>query len=187
MGRPTKLTPELQAQLVSIIEAGNYRSVACKAVGLHPDTFRKWMQKSRRPYIGFRRAVEAAEARGEVEVVGLIRQQVSQNYRAGLELLARKYPQRWATKSFSGDLDENGHPTNHERVRPVLVVPSTIDDIHEWSRRAKDRIEANNRAMDAQTAEIERRWDTYRREMEPHLREEIRKKLALEDSELRKR
>ena len=187
MGRPTKLTPELQAELVSIIEAGNYRSVACRAVGLHPDTFRKWMQKSRQPYVGFRRAVEAAEARGEVEVVELIRQQIGQNYRAGLELLSRKYPHRWATKSFSGDLDENGRPTSQEKASPVLMVPSTIDDIHEWSRRAQERIEANNRAMDAQTAEIERRWENYRREREPHLREEIRKELAHENCVARNR
>ncbi len=136
------------------------------------------MQKSRQPYVGFRR---------EVEVVKLIREQIGQNYRAGLELLSRKYPQRWATKSFSGDLDETGHPTSHEKASPVLVVPSTIDDIHEWSRRAKDRIEANNRAMEAQTAEIERRWENYRREREPQLREKIRREIGIENCASRKR
>lgn len=135
MGRPTKLTKDIQEQLVKIIEQGNYRTVACKAVGLHPNTFRKWMNADGQPYMSFRAAIERAEARCEVEVVSLLREQIAGNYRAGLEFLGRKFPQRWASKAFSGDLDENGQPASRPIQSAVLVVPAEIDDIHEWSRK----------------------------------------------------
>ena len=63
-GRPTKLTPEVQARIVEAIEAGNYIEVAAAAAGISKPTFYGWMQRGTdepgSEYSDFRNAVEKA-------------------------------------------------------------------------------------------------------------------------------
>ncbi len=63
MGRPTKLTPELQAHVAEVLEAGNFRRVAAAVVGIDEATLCRWMEKgeqqARGPFREFRQAVIA--------------------------------------------------------------------------------------------------------------------------------
>ena len=97
----TKLTPELQKKLIKCIRAGSYIVVACRAVGISEFAFYDWIKKGKKgiePYTKFTKSVRQAQARGELKIYSEIRSQVKKDWRAGMEILARKYPQRWAKK-----------------------------------------------------------------------------------------
>ena len=110
----TKLTPELQKKLIKHIEAGNYIVTACKAVGINKLTYYRWVQRgakalqlekeggkvpeSEKIYCNFCNSVRQAHAIGELEIFSEIRSQVRKDWRAGMEILARKYPKRWGKK-----------------------------------------------------------------------------------------
>lgn len=68
-GRQTKLTPELQAQMVDALSKGATRRAACAIVGIHESTFGRWMRAGREASSGvqraFRMAIEAAEGKNE--------------------------------------------------------------------------------------------------------------------------
>lgn len=66
-GRPTKLTPETQARIIKVLEAGGLREDACRANDVDTRTFRLWMHLGRKPdakliYRDFYRAVVRAES-----------------------------------------------------------------------------------------------------------------------------
>lgn len=45
-GRPSKLTPELQEQLLYLILEGNYIEVACQAAGIDKTTYYRWIRRA---------------------------------------------------------------------------------------------------------------------------------------------
>jgi len=97
----TKLTPELQKNLIKYIEDGSYIVVACKAVGISKVTFYDWIKRGEageKLYLNFLNAIQQATAQGEIEILEEIRPQVRKDWRVGMEILARKYPQRWARR-----------------------------------------------------------------------------------------
>jgi hypothetical protein len=100
-GRKTNLTQELADQLTTIIAAGNYLSVACRAVGLPRSTFILWMQRGTSeaeadaPFRAFREQVEKATAKGEVRNVATIAKAATESWQAAAWLLERGYPDRW--------------------------------------------------------------------------------------------
>jgi hypothetical protein len=77
MGRPSKLTPELQDRICNALRAGNFIEPVCAVNGIDDSTFRRWMtmgadtpeRKGRQPYRTFRAAVIAAQAIPEVALV----------------------------------------------------------------------------------------------------------------------
>jgi len=97
-GRPTALNPELQANVIELVEHGNYRYVAAGAVGISRKTFCEWMKRgtSGRPedeiYRSFRDAVLAAEKRAEI---GMVMQATSGDPKHAQWWLERKFPERW--------------------------------------------------------------------------------------------
>lgn len=102
MGRPTKLTPELQADLVRLIEAGNYVETAAGCCGVQPATVRDWVKRGVRghkTYRGFSTALKKAEARAEASGVVRIRAAAKNQWQADAWFLERKFPQRWGRKS----------------------------------------------------------------------------------------
>lgn len=46
-GRPSQLTPELQAKIVTVVRAGNYLKTAAQYNGVGESTLRLWLQKGR--------------------------------------------------------------------------------------------------------------------------------------------
>jgi transposase len=44
-GRPSKLTPELQAEIILLLKAGNFVETACNNVGINKSTFYDWIKK----------------------------------------------------------------------------------------------------------------------------------------------
>ena len=73
MGRPSKLTPEVQERICQAIRAGNYYEAACAYAGIGYSTFRVWMIKGEKAKSGkyreFLEAVTRAEHEAEVRMV----------------------------------------------------------------------------------------------------------------------
>jgi IS30 family transposase len=46
-GRPSKLTPELQAEIILLIKMGNFVEVVCETVGINKSTFYDWIKKGK--------------------------------------------------------------------------------------------------------------------------------------------
>ena len=44
-GRPSKLTPELQAEIILLLKVGNFVETTCGTVGINKSTFYDWMKK----------------------------------------------------------------------------------------------------------------------------------------------
>lgn len=94
MPRQTRLTPEVQAEIVKWLKAGNYFETACSVAGIPEETGRTWLARGRgthpaldqrEPYSTFSTAVEKAEAEGETASVLRIRKAAQ-----GGEVVARK-------------------------------------------------------------------------------------------------
>jgi transposase-like protein len=74
MGRPTKLTGEVEAKILRAIRAGNDITIAARYAGVHPSTFHAWMRQGdpagdERRYARQRRFHDNVEqARAESEV-----------------------------------------------------------------------------------------------------------------------
>lgn len=115
-GRPTKLTPELQDEIVKVIRAGNYIETAAAYVGLSKNTIYDWMKRGARekqrialeprkkpskkelPYLEFSDAIQKALAHSEVRDVAIIGKAAEENWQAAAWRLERKFPDRWGRK-----------------------------------------------------------------------------------------
>ena len=101
-GRPPKLTDEVQRIICESLSACVHKQIAAGVAGIDAATFRRWMQRGkaspRSRYGQFRAAVLAAEKRAELRLAASIAASVVNKPGAALELLARRWPKRWARK-----------------------------------------------------------------------------------------
>jgi hypothetical protein len=104
-GRHTLLTPSVADQLVTMLRAGNYLEVACRAVGVHRNTLAEWLRRGRVARVGDEdyaqlvERVDQALAEGEVRNVAHIAATARDNWQAAAWLLERGYPERWGRVS----------------------------------------------------------------------------------------
>lgn len=102
-GRPTKLTPQVQARIVQAIVGGNDITVAAAYAGIHKAQFYRWLEKGEQQqqgiYRAFRDAIEKAQADAETRNVALIAKAAQDGtWTAAAWWLERKYPERWGRK-----------------------------------------------------------------------------------------
>jgi transposase len=101
-GRRSKLDPERTKLVVEAISLGCHLDAAAAHAGISRTTFWRWMQigeeAKRGPFRDFYNAVRAAEARLEVVLTGKLRTAADRDWRANLEFMARRFPERWGTK-----------------------------------------------------------------------------------------
>ena len=112
-GRPSKLTPQLQEQIVAAIQRGCYVETAAAMNGIAKDTFYRWLKQGaaiaaeEQPCItphdeamrDFSDAIKIATAQAEFRDV-LVIDEAAQNgqWQAAMTRLERKHPQRWGRK-----------------------------------------------------------------------------------------
>jgi hypothetical protein len=102
-GRPTRLTPELQAKLCDAIRAGNYMETAAAFAGIRKATLHNWLRWGARQtqgiYHAFSEAVEKALADSEARDVALIAKAAADgHWQAAAWRLERKFPDRWGRR-----------------------------------------------------------------------------------------
>lgn len=96
MGRPTKLTPEVQERILRAIRLGATREVAARAAGVDERTFYRWLQRGEAAksgqYCQFRQAMARAESEGEITHL----EAIAADGGAGSKwILSRRHPERW--------------------------------------------------------------------------------------------
>ena len=105
MARPTKLTSEVQEQIVTAIRAGNYIETAAAYAGIDKSTLYDWLRRGARsprgPYRGFSNAVKKALAEAEVRDVALIAKAGTKEWQAAAWRLERKFPDRWGRRDWT--------------------------------------------------------------------------------------
>jgi hypothetical protein len=104
LGRQTKLTKDLQARIVQVLEAGNYIEAACDYVGIGISTYHQWIERGEkrgsRPsdqiYVEFVDAVKRARSQAEILSVARIRKAAQDGeWTADAWYLERSHPERW--------------------------------------------------------------------------------------------
>ena len=107
-GAASKLTPEVKLRIVTLIQAGNYPGVACRAAGVAESTFYDWLTRgdptkdepANALYRAFRSDVDEARALGETVLVNIVAKEArNQTWQAAIWLLERMAPERWARAS----------------------------------------------------------------------------------------
>jgi hypothetical protein len=105
-GRPSKLTLELQGEIIALIKMGNYIDTVCSVVGLNTSTFYDWMKKGRNAtnprnkHRKFQEAVEQAQAWSIVRDVALITKASEKDWKAAAWKLERMYPDEFGLKKY---------------------------------------------------------------------------------------
>lgn len=137
MGRPTKLTPEVQERIVQALRAGNYQETAATYANITAKTFYEWMKRgesddeSERIYRDFREAVEKAKADAEVRDVALIDKAATDgSWQAAAWKLERKFPQRWGRVHRTEISGPDGAPVKVEvdAKRALMAKLGLLDD-----------------------------------------------------------
>jgi len=112
-GRKTKLTPELQEEILKYLSADNYFETTCWAVGITPQTGYNWLKRGERESAGIFRefyvAVKKAEAKAEIINVAYIKAG-SDNWQSRAWILERKFWKRWGKKEKHEITGEDGKP-----------------------------------------------------------------------------
>lgn len=119
MGRPSKLTDEVQQRIIDGIRLGVHLDVAAAYGGIHYATFRQWMTKgegqSQGRYREFYEAVTQAERQLEMELVGRVVLASKTDWRAAVELLKRRHTERWGNSTKLTGFD--GGPVQIQTTR----------------------------------------------------------------------
>ncbi len=139
-GRPSKLTPELQAEIILLLKAGNFVETTCDVVGINKSTFYDWIKKGeqsnhpRNKYKIFQKAVEQAMAWSEARDVALIAKHSENDWKASKWRLSRRYPDKWGKKQYDdydldiGDVEEDPVDISEEDrviIRKALKILAT--------------------------------------------------------------
>lgn len=137
-GRRTLLTMEKVDEICQFIRAGNYQKVAAGICGIKERTWYNWLEaarKRKRPSkVQLHLLQSVAKAEAEFEGFHVQRIFRSKDPRVSLEMLARRFPDRWGQQTKTRQVDKDG-----EDVKPapgVLVVPGIMDET-EWAEAAQ--------------------------------------------------
>ena len=118
MGRPCKLTLELQNQIVDAIKAGAYVETAAAYAGVSKVTLYDWMKRRRRDegkkFVDFLNAVEKALAASEIRDVMTITKAADLHWQAAAWRLERKNPSRWGRRNHVELTGSDGGPVSLE-------------------------------------------------------------------------
>lgn len=107
MGRPTKLTPEVQETIRSALAGGARVQTAVLLAGISPRTFFIWMDRGTRegtgPFADFvHNYVQKGKAQGELRLLLLISAAARVHWQAAAWILERRWRQHWARNEQCG-------------------------------------------------------------------------------------
>lgn len=135
MGRPTKLTPEVQDKIVAALRAGNYQETAAVYAGVEPRTFYRWMERGESDdaddeiYRQFRQTVEKAKADAEVRDIALIDKAAHDgSWQAAAWKLERKFPQKWGRLNRTEISGPEGKPVELRTSVEAILEALGVDD-----------------------------------------------------------
>jgi hypothetical protein len=120
MGRPTKLTPQVQKRICDAILRGHTYEIACRLGGISDETLSTWREKGEKgiePYAGFLGAFTRAVDDHENEMLQIVYDAAMKglddrgpDWRAASWTLERRHPERWAKREKHEVTGEGGGP-----------------------------------------------------------------------------
>lgn len=115
---PLWLDSTIQNTLIEYIRNGNHIRVACRAAGISPATYSRWVKWAEHKdrlnpeppppeLIAFIDKIREAEALCEVEIVKNIRSEAMDDAEIGLKFLSRRFPDRWSERKEIHNYDKD--------------------------------------------------------------------------------
>lgn len=95
----TRFSQETAQKILSVLQAGNTREIACASAGITAATLARWATYAARgdePFASFIDQLDKVEAGLEAVLVAIIRQKAQDDPHLAFKLLERRFPQRWA-------------------------------------------------------------------------------------------
>jgi transposase len=139
VGRPTKLTAQVQERIVGMIEAGSYAEPAARAAGISASTFYSWMERGELEEDGifreFRDAIKRAEAETEVRAVKVVASAMPRSWQAAMTFLERKHPDRWGRRSRAEPSEQPA--TNQQPYDFSKLTDDELDTLDDLLRKAE--------------------------------------------------
>ena len=103
MGRPSKLTPEVEARIAEAVELGATWERAADAAGVGASTLRDWRQRGEAgevPFVAFVATIKRAEGAGVERALRTIREAAEGGaWQASAWILERRYPADYGRRS----------------------------------------------------------------------------------------
>lgn len=105
MAERAKLTPQIEEEIYSLIQAGNLPKTACEAVGVPYKTYVEWIKRGEGrnrhapptpEYVSFANRMRQAEAKAEVKIVGMVVEGIPKDPAIGLRFLGRRWKRDWS-------------------------------------------------------------------------------------------
>ena len=148
VGRPSKLTDELQDEIVSYLKTGNYVETVCALVGISKSTFYSWLNKGKNStrsneYSRFADAVEHAQAWAEARLVALISKQAEKAWQAAAWLLERQHPSKWSrNRKEERETEEICDDISHIDPADRKIVKKVLDEMAK--RKVDKKLKSDN-------------------------------------------
>ena len=126
MGRKSKLTPELQAEICKWISAGNTKKTACQCAGIDESTLYLWLQAGEKATSGkffeLFNAIKKAQGQAKARLVLTIQKagQDEKHWQANAWLLERSYADEYAQK-IKADVAHSG--------KVELIIGTSLKDL----------------------------------------------------------
>lgn len=121
-GRPTKLTPEVQASIIADIGKCLFLETAAANVKLPPQTLYNWLKAGERgdpPYDAFLEAYKNAERKAQLGLLEQIAQRVP-GWQALAWLLERRWYELWGRRAPDYDAKKTSNEVALEKMRVEL-------------------------------------------------------------------
>ncbi len=144
VGRKTKLTPELQEQIVKYIEAGNFAKDACQAAGIGETTFYKWLKKGKEgiePFREFQESIKKARAKSIIRNTLVIKTAAKNSWQAAACWLERVSHKDWGKKAMYGEIEDS--PIKIE-IKNKDLEKELMDNLNAMAERLNKSKEKKN-------------------------------------------
>ncbi len=144
-GRPSKLTPTVQAKLCRALAMGAHYEPACVSAGIDYSTFRKWMVAGQREVSGqfreFFEVVTRAIHKAEIEALKHWQGHMAKDYRACRDFLERRFPERWGRRERVEVTGRGGGPISLvAEAKRALAVPEIRQALNQIAKYAPPQL-----------------------------------------------
>ncbi len=129
MGRPSKLDDLTAQRIVAAVEKGLPRDTAAKLARIAPTTLYKYLRLGRAgdsEYAQFAQRVKEAEAKGEAELLGILRTHAAETWQAAAWLLERRMPKKYALRKPAAEV-ESVSPEEADRLIADAAKLAKVD------------------------------------------------------------
>lgn len=113
MGRPSKISDDMQERICALLRGGAYRVDACAIVGVHFSTMARWMEKGKagkaEKYVKFRAAVMKAEAIAKMGPTAVMSSAAKESPKWASTWLKMRWPQQYSENRMKKE-EQNTEP-----------------------------------------------------------------------------